>query len=426
MKIRSRVLALSLAGVLSLSLVACGPKSDAEPTPTPGDIAGPTNAVEFLPANETDLAQKVLGVPGDTALIKVNDSAVTAEQYLYFLTTSLASYQQYISQYGMAEIDWTQESDGQKLGDYMKNESRDTAISYQLFHDRAEEKKLTLSEDAMKNLTDTRNGVIEQIGGEAAYGAALNRLGINDTTLWNINTSGSLYDVLLEDALGAAPESKDPTDEELAAYIKEQDLLRAKHILYMTKDPATGEKLDDATVAAKKAKAEDAVKRLNAAEDPLALFDEIMNAESEDTGLATNPDGYVFTAGQMVEPFETGTRALEFGKISGLVESDFGYHIILRLDPTSDEVRDQMKEATNTEALRARDTAFGTIVDGWVEEADISYDPAYEAIDPKAAYEAVLAYRADLDAAAAAAAATPSPSADLAPADPSPSVSPAA
>ena len=34
----------------------------------------------------------------------------------------------------------------------------------------------------------------------------------------------------------------------------------------------------------------------------------------------------------MVAEFEEATEALEFGEISGIVESDYGYHIILRKD----------------------------------------------------------------------------------------------
>ncbi|MEG2421921.1 MAG: hypothetical protein RSB55_10220, partial [Oscillospiraceae bacterium] len=202
MKIRSRVLALALAGVMSLSLAACGT------TKKPED--GTLDDVKFLPANETDTAQKLLGIPGDTALITVNGTPITAETYLYFLITNISSYQQYISQYGVSELDWTQESEGKTLGDYMKDQSKQAAISYLLYSEKAKEKNLTLSPESLQDMIDTRSGVIDQIGGETAYGDALQRLGISDSALWSINTAGSLYDVILESELGAAPAAKDP------------------------------------------------------------------------------------------------------------------------------------------------------------------------------------------------------------------------
>jgi len=69
--------------------------------------------------------------------------------------------------------------------------------------------------------------------------------------------------------------------------------------------------------------------RLEAGED----FDQLMWTYNEDPGMHTNPDGYTFTSGQMVPPFENATRMLEVGEVSGLVESDFGIHIIQRVEP---------------------------------------------------------------------------------------------
>jgi hypothetical protein len=182
-----------------------------------------------------------------------------------------------------------------------------------------------------------------------------------------------------------------PTDDELTAYVEDNDLLVAKHILFMTIDPDTNESLSDEEKAEKKAQAEDVLAQLQAvenSEDLESTFDELMNEYSEDTGLESNPDGYTFTSGDMVQEFEDATRALEPGQISDIVESDYGYHIILRLDPlTSASVQSQWGSEKLSELL-----------DGWVSDAEITTTETYDELTTADFYEKLTAYRDTLEA----------------------------
>lgn len=68
----------------------------------------------------------------------------------------------------------------------------------------------------------------------------------------------------------------------------------------------------------------------------LALFDQLMNQYTTDPGIQSSPNGYLYTAGTMIDEFEAAVNALPFGSCYQTpVQSQFGYHIILRLDPTS-------------------------------------------------------------------------------------------
>ncbi|MBQ2296988.1 MAG: peptidylprolyl isomerase, partial [Ruminiclostridium sp.] len=166
----------------------------------------------------------------------------------------------------------------------------------------------------------------------------------------------------------------------------ENDLLCAKHILLMTQDMTTGEALPEADAAAKKAQAEDILAQLQAVEDPAELekkFDELMNEYSEDSGLSAYPNGYVFTAGEMVPEFEEGTRALDFGAVSGIVESSYGYHIILRLDPAESEDVQAQWQAGQMDAL----------VQQWTEEAVIETTETYDNLTTAEFYTNLTAYR---------------------------------
>ena len=76
------------------------------------------------------------------------------------------------------------------------------------------------------------------------------------------------------------------------------------------------------------------VERAHAGED----FKTLVETYGEDPGMIQNPEGYTFVSGVMVQPFEQATRELEIGEISGIVWSDFGIHIIKRVEPNPDNV----------------------------------------------------------------------------------------
>ena len=72
--------------------------------------------------------------------------------------------------------------------------------------------------------------------------------------------------------------------------------------------------------------AKDLLGKLQAGESFEALAGEYSDCPSS----AKGGDLGAFGKGQMVKPFEETAFALEVGKISGIVETQFGYHIIKR------------------------------------------------------------------------------------------------
>jgi len=96
-----------------------------------------------------------------------------------------------------------------------------------------------------------------------------------------------------------------------------EDTVEAAHILFQVSD-----KSKDAEA---KTKAEDVLKKLNAGGD----FATLAKQYSQDTGSAPQ-GGYLgtFKRGQMVKEFEDAAFSLKAGETSGLVRSQYGYHII--------------------------------------------------------------------------------------------------
>ncbi len=105
-----------------------------------------------------------------------------------------------------------------------------------------------------------------------------------------------------------------------------KDHVTVKHILIGFEQSEDGTVSDEAKAKAKKT-AEEVLAKANAGED----FDQLIEKYNTDPG-ATD-EGYTFAQdGSMVKPFEDASFALKVGQISGLVETDYGYHIIKRMD----------------------------------------------------------------------------------------------
>jgi parvulin-like peptidyl-prolyl isomerase len=102
--------------------------------------------------------------------------------------------------------------------------------------------------------------------------------------------------------------------------------VRARHILFKV-DPAASQ--DEKEKARERAQA--VLKRVQAGED----FAKLAAAHSDDAGSkAKGGDLGYFTPGQMVPEFEGVAFYTEPGKISDVVETKYGYHIIKVVDHT--------------------------------------------------------------------------------------------
>lgn len=100
-----------------------------------------------------------------------------------------------------------------------------------------------------------------------------------------------------------------------------QEMRQASHILIAVEGKASADEKQKA-----RAKAEDVLKQVKAKP---AAFADIAKANSQDPGSAVNGgDLGSFKRGDMTKPFSDAAFAMKVGDISGLVESEFGLHII--------------------------------------------------------------------------------------------------
>lgn len=92
-----------------------------------------------------------------------------------------------------------------------------------------------------------------------------------------------------------------------------------------------------------------------------ADFAEIAKAKSTDTGSGANGgDLGWFGLGMMVKPFEDAVVAAKVGEVSGPIQTDFGFHLILVKEtrvaekPTLDQLRDELAAEVENAAINAK------------------------------------------------------------------------
>lgn len=354
----------------------------------------------FDPASVSDVVEYTAGIPADTVVATVDGEPIQAGELCYWMAYATEMMEYY---YQGETVDWTEEMDGATLKERVKEQSLESAKLYRVMETKAGELGIALTAEQEEQVTKARAEIAEAQGGETQRKKWMLQVCLTEGTLDQLNRVPLLYQNLQDSQADTSPADA----EEMARYIAANDLLRAKHILLTTKNMDTMEEFSDEEKAAKRARAEELLAQLRESGDPEALFDELMHAHSEDPGLTSNPDGYTFTAGDMVEEFEEAARALDYGEISGIVESTFGYHIILRLDPAGEDL------AAGIGAQRGQEK-MDELIGGWMEQAVVETTEAYDKLDPAAFWESMTALRQEIelaDAEAEAADATPTPSA---------------
>lgn len=222
-------------------------------------------------------------------VLKVNNSLVSYNEYLFELASIKQYYQSQTGADGKPAVDFNTADGKAKLGELKKQiitQLKTEGVTRQLIKER----KIKVTD---KELTTQYNTLVNSAGGK-----------------------DKLKDVLAK-VYGWTPND---LKRKLKFQLEKQKLQTA-----VTSDP----KAD----AQAKAKAQDVLNKINAGGDFAALAKQF----SQDTTAANGGDLGFFGKGAMVKEFETAAFALEPGKTSGLVKTQYGYHIIKTVEFNEDK-----------------------------------------------------------------------------------------
>ena len=260
----------------------------------------------FLPA----MAQEKQSSEKNAAL--VNGVAISMEQYTKELNVQLAR----VSQQGQ------QISDDQMAA--MKKNILDSLIEREVLYQQSQKVGIQVSD---QKVDDQLAGIKKRFPNETEYKNALSKMNLSeDEVKVQIKRGLSIRDLIDQQITSKVvinvEESKAYYDKNPQMF-KQPEQIKASHILIKV-----DAKADDAQKAEARKKIEAVQQKLKDGGDFAALAKEY----SEGPSSAKGGDLGYFKRGQMVKPFEEAALALKPNEVSDIVETRFGYHLIIVYD----------------------------------------------------------------------------------------------
>lgn len=189
------------------------------------------------------------------------------------------------------------------------------------------------------------------LGLAAANGDTLGTVELANQGMWSTIEQMRLTQMYEQFARAAAA----PDSSKFRAAYEAGELLGAAHILISKQPEGLGTAANDSL----RREAEGIARTVTS-----ATFARVARTRSTDPGSKDRGGDYgVFPPGTMVPEFEAGIRSVAPGAITGVVETQFGYHIIRR--STWDEIKTQFAEQyTGRLQQKAESTFFASAEEG--------------------------------------------------------------
>jgi len=337
MQIRS-FLPIALLIALALLFAGCGRQPETPADATRDQVEATTPTVETEPTTEVETSDEAAAEAAEPVVIAYMNGRPMYEAGLerqYNLV--LSQYQQIYAQFGQDIRALLGGAAGRELKLNMELEALQRLAGRELLFEEAEMEGIAVTDEE----TDARfdelfdEYLAEQEMSREDFFAYLESVG-TDPDAFVSQSKESIHEQILAQALEEAViETPEVSDDDVAAFFEEnradyeqEEQIRASHILVPTQTQA-----------------EVLAGRLEAGE----TFAELAQEHSTCPSSTSGGDLGWFGRGQMVEPFEEAAFALEEGETSGIVETQFGFHIIRKTGyrpeskPELEEIVDQVR-----------------------------------------------------------------------------------
>jgi len=284
-------------------------------------------------------------------IAEVNESGITSDQLQSAFLNAISRYD-----------DATLSSLDQSAIVSFKKNILDQLINYELFYQQAKKEKVKISNNDINLEIDK---IKDNFSSTEEFNEALKANNITLVRLKEDIKRQLMINSILEETRNQVSIS----DEELLEYYNENkesflelEQVHARHILLETEEAANNLLLQ--------------------LKEGIIDFAEIAKEKSIGPSAPSGGDLGFFARGQMVKEFENAAFSLEPGEISGVVQTQFGYHIIKceekkeEYSPTFEEAKERI---SNTLKYQRENEAISTLTSKLREEAVIVFNYDFDA-----------------------------------------------
>jgi len=250
------------------------------------------------------------------------DKAASSGQEAASVNGKLISKSQYERDLSVFQKRAAQE--GRQLSDAdlttVKNRILENLIDTEVLYQQSQKEGVKVDDQAINEQIET---IKKRFFDEAAYKKALEEMDVSEKEIRAQIRRGLAINQLLDTNVSqkitvTEEESKKYYNNKLNLF-KQPEQVKASHILIKVAPDAEESKKNQA-----RKKIETVQKKVRQGED----FGLLAKANSEGPTAQRDGDLGYFNRGRMAKPFEDAAFALNVGEVSGIVETQFGYHLI--------------------------------------------------------------------------------------------------
>lgn len=254
------------------------------------------------------------------------------------------------------------------VGEYLKQQAVEELKILTAVERIAEDNNISLSDEDYEELEENKEEVISNVGGKSEFKKLLRKNNITEAAYDKFYYINKLYDKVFEELYSSGKKNDLTTEEKESAkeeyfekYLKIQQIVLAKI------DVSTGSDLSDTIINQKETLANSILTEARNGVD----FEDLIIKYSEEA-LEKGNNTYYYAKGDLLENIESVVVGLGTGSISDVIETDYAFHIVKRLELDDSKLENYYDIVRNNKLVDD--------IQDMIEDYKIFYENSYKKI----------------------------------------------